>query len=68
MTLSPSEHARHHAAVLRSEADVRSQSDQAHQRAFAVTLRQWADNADSRAERLAADEAPAQQDLFGEAA
>lgn len=55
----------HTAAVLRTEASIRSQSDLAHQRAFAVVLETWADNA----ERRAADEQAGEQpDLFGEAA
>lgn len=55
----------HTAAVLRTEASIRSQSDHAHQRAFAVVLDTWADNFDRRAAEERAGEQP---DLFGEAA
>jgi hypothetical protein len=54
---------RHTAAVLRTEADVRRQSDMRCDRAFASVLDTWAANAERRA--LEADRANSQQmELF----
>ena len=55
--VSPAESARHTASVYRSEAEAR----RPHQPDFAMTLDQWARNADARAEAADLDEQP---DLF----
>jgi hypothetical protein len=59
--MSPSERARFTAAAHRREAEVRRASECAHQRAFAVVLDQWANDAEHRATEA---ERGRQGDLF----